>query len=221
MAITDLQQGQELQTGANSITYQPGDIQRSDPQIEQQKNIAQQIWDQLDWNQKSQFGTFEQFYQSGAWKEIFAQMQQQQEAQPQQQMMARGGITRQSYGLGDLVRKLIPKEVAKVAEVAAPITALVAPQFALPAALAGGLGSYKRTGDLMGALKSGAMTYGLGALSPGMERFRGVGPQSGMFTTQPFGGKFNLANVLKSRSTPKDMTQYNKLGLQTAKPSIS
>ena len=182
MAITDLQQGQELQTGANSITYQPGDIQRSDPQIEQQKNIAQQIWDQLDWNQKSQFGTFEQFYQSGAWKEIFAQMQQQQEAQPQQQMMARGGITRQSYGLGDLVRKLIPNEIAQVAEVAAPF---VAPFNPLAAGLMGGLGSYDRTGNLMGGVKRGLLTYGGGQLARGLggglgNLQKGFDPRTGM-----------------------------------------
>ena len=49
-------------------------------------------------------------------------------------------MVRARFGLGSFVRKLIPKEVAKVAEKAAPFVAMAAPQFALPAAIAGGLG---------------------------------------------------------------------------------
>ena len=202
MAITDLQISDTIEAGAPSIKYGEGDVQRQVPENNQERVIAQQIWESLDPAQQSQFITFEQFYTSGAWKEILARMQQQQAQQ--EQPMAYGGIAglggRRRYGLGSRLRKLIPNEVAQVAEVAAPFVAMAAPQFALHAALAGGLGSYDRTGNLMSGLKSGAMTYGLGALSPGMERFRGVGPQSGIFTTQPFGGKFNLANVLKSRN---------------------
>jgi hypothetical protein len=78
------------------------------------------------------------------------------------------------------------------------LVAMAAPQFALPAALAGGLGSYDRTGNLMSGLKSGALTYGLGTLSPGMERFKNVSatnPFTGNTFTQPFGGGFNISNL--------------------------
>jgi len=190
MAITDINISDTLETSAPSIRYEGNEGPKS-PEEEQQMMLAQleQEYEQYKIQQMeidpAKVLSFEEWYQA--------------EYQAARQGVAHGGRAR--YGLGSFVRKLIPKEVAKVAEVAAPIAAMVAPQFALPAAIAGGLGSYKRSGNLMGALKSGAMTYGLGALSPGMERFRGVGPQSGMFTTQPFGGKFNLGNVLKSRNT--------------------
>ena len=120
--------------------------------------------------------------------------------QEYREMAAGGGIMgldgRQKYGLGDLVRKLIPNEVAKVAEVAAPFVALAAPQFALPAALAGGLGRYDRTGSLGDSLKSGLMTYGLGQISPGLPQLRGVGPSTGIFSpTGAMGGKYNLGNI--------------------------
>jgi len=69
-------------------------------------------------------------------------------------MAAYGGIMgmdgRRQYGIGSSLkkrlRKIIPNEVAEVAEKAAPFIALAAPQFALPAAIAGGLGSFDRTG---------------------------------------------------------------------------
>ena len=128
-------------------------------------------------------------------------------ALPDRQMAAFGGIMsldgRRKYGLGSRLRKLIPNELAKVAEVAAPFVAMAAPQFALPAALAGGLGSYDRTGNLMSGLKSGALTYGLGTLSPGMERFKNVSatnPFTGNKFTQPFGGRFNVSNLFKSKA---------------------
>ena len=37
--------------------------------------IAQQIWEALDPEQQSQFQSFEQFFQSGVWKQILQQMQ--------------------------------------------------------------------------------------------------------------------------------------------------
>ena len=108
-------------------------------------------------------------------------------AQMQRQLRNNGGIMtvktiRQKYGLGDLVgdvgnfvRKLIPKEVARFAEVSAPIAAVAAPQFALPAAIVGGLGRFQRTGDLgSSALYGGAV--GLGGMAS--KRFGFGGPDS-------------------------------------------
>ncbi len=181
MAITDLQISDTLQTGAPSIKYE-GNMEPQQMASAEDPMLVEEY-------KKHVFDMEEQGLQPMSFEEFKAQAI---------SGMAEGGRAR--YGLGSFVRKLIPNEVARVAEVAAPFVAMAAPQFALPAALAGGLGSYDRTGNLMSGLKSGAMTYGLGALSPGMERFRGVGPQSGIFTKQPFGGRFNLANVLKSRN---------------------
>ena len=84
------------------------------------------------------------------------------------QLRDRGGImtiktVRQKYGVGDFVRKIIPKEVARVAEVAAPF---IAPFNPLAGAIAGGLGRFQRTGDLgSSALYGGAV--GLGGVAAG------------------------------------------------------
>ena len=136
-----------------------------------------------------------------------AQMSSAQTMAPRQ-MAAYGGIMgmdgRRQYGLGSkfkkFVRKIIPNEVAKVAEVAAPFVAMAAPQFALPAALAGGLGRFDRTGSIGDSLKSGLMTYGLGQLSPGLPGIRDMGPSTGMFSkTGAMGGKYNLSNMLAAK----------------------
>ena len=88
-------------------------------------------------------------------------------AQMPRQLRDRGGImtiktVRQKYGLGDFVRKLIPKEIARVAEVAAPFLAVTGNPLA--GAIAGGLGRFQRTGDLgSSALYGGAV--GLGGLA--------------------------------------------------------
>jgi len=130
-------------------------------------------------------------------------------------MAAFGGIMgldgRRQYGFGsklkDRIRKLIPNEVAEVAEKAAPFIALAAPQFAVPAALAGGLGSFDRTGKVGSSLMSGLKTYGLGQISPGLPGLRNVGPSTGMFSkTGAMGGKYNLSNIAQRMGDAKRMT---------------
>jgi len=78
MALFEEQITDTIEAGAPSIKYNEGDIQRGEPEGQQdpQRLIAQQIWDELDMDQKAEFGTFEQFYTSGAWKQILAQMEQ-------------------------------------------------------------------------------------------------------------------------------------------------
>ena len=88
-------------------------------------------------------------------------------AQMPRQLRDRGGIMtiktiRQKYGLGDFVRKIIPKEIARVAEVAAPF---IAPFNPVAGAIAGGLGRFQRTGDLGSSALYGGATFGLGKLS--------------------------------------------------------
>ena len=123
-------------------------------------------------------------------------------AQMPRQLRNRGGIMtiktiRQKYGLGDLVRKLIPKEIARVAEVAAPIVAIANPALAPFAAVAGGLGRFKRTGDLgSSALYGGAV--GLGGMAS--QKFGFGGPDSFLSRRGIGGGigiKDTARNILK------------------------
>jgi len=72
-----------IEAGAPSIKYNRGDIRMGGAEgNEQSKQIAAQIWEQMEPQQKVQFQGFEQFYKSGIWKKILQQMQmdQQQEA---------------------------------------------------------------------------------------------------------------------------------------------
>ena len=126
--------------------------------------------------------------------------------------VAYGGIMgldgRRKYGFGSkfkkFVRKIIPNEVAAVAEKAAPFIALAAPQFALPAAIAGGLGSFDRTGRIGSSLASGLKTYGLGQISPGLPGLRNV-EGTGMFSkTGAMGGKYNLKNIMAAKGKAVD-----------------
>ena len=74
MAITDINISEQLQTGAPSIKY-TGNEGPQNPQQQQEMQIAQQIWEALGPEQKGQFQSFEQFFQSGVWKQILQQMQ--------------------------------------------------------------------------------------------------------------------------------------------------
>ena len=92
---------------------------------------------------------------------------------PDRQMAAYGGIMgmdgRRQYGLGSSIkkrfRKLIPNEVAEVAEVAAPF---VAPFNPLLAGAMSAVGGFDRTGRIGSSLKSGLMNYGMGQLTRGI-----------------------------------------------------
>ena len=114
---------------------------------------------------------------------------------PDRQMAAYGGIMgmdgRRQYGLGSRLRKLIPNEIAKVAEVAAPF---VAPFNPIAAGLMSGIGGYDRTGNIGSSLKSGLMNYGLGqgARYLGGADFQGGFDPRGGFTEGTAGtGKFS------------------------------
>ena len=72
-----------IEAGAPNIKYNRGDIRMGQNQGDQRSmKIAAQIWEQMEPQQKVQFGNFEKFYQSGIWREILQQLQmdQQQEA---------------------------------------------------------------------------------------------------------------------------------------------
>ena len=173
MAITDLQVSDTLETSAPSIRYEGNEGPKS-PEEQQQMMLAQleQEYEQYKIQQMeidpAKVLSFEEWYQS--------------EYQAARQGVAHGGVMRQRYGLGKLIRKLIPNEVAKVAEVAAPFVAPFNPAIA---GLMGGLGSYDRTGKLGGALKSGLMNYGMGQ---GARYLGGAGLQGNPFKTVQQGG---------------------------------
>ena len=75
MAITDINISEQLQTDAPSIKYSGAEGPRASPQFQQEQMIAQQIWEALSPEQQGQFQSFEQFFQSGIWKQILQQMQ--------------------------------------------------------------------------------------------------------------------------------------------------
>ena len=197
MAITDLQISDTIEAGAPSIKYGEGDIQRQVPENGQERMMAQQIWESLGPEQQAQFITFEQFYTSGAWKQILAQLQQEQALQ--EQPMAYGGIAglggRRRYGLGSYIkkrlRKIIPNEVAQVAQVAAPF---VAPFNPLIGGAMAGLGGFDQHGSLGRGLKSGLMTYGGGQAA---RYLGGAGPQWGLQTSGATAGG-GLGNYFSS-----------------------
>ena len=83
MAITDINISEQLQTSAPSIRYSGTEGPQSPPQHQQEKKIAQQIWEALGPEQQSQFQSFEEFFRSGVWKQILAQMQQDEQQGPQ------------------------------------------------------------------------------------------------------------------------------------------
>ena len=74
---------ESIEAGAPSIKYNRGDVRMGQGQEDQRSmQIAAQIWEQMEPQQKVQFGNYEKFYQSGIWKKILQQLQmdQQQEA---------------------------------------------------------------------------------------------------------------------------------------------
>ena len=66
---------ESIDAGAPSIKYDRGDVQMGGEDM-QGKEMAAQIWEQMEQEQKVQFGSFDAFFQSGIWKQIIQQMQQ-------------------------------------------------------------------------------------------------------------------------------------------------
>ena len=69
-----------IEAGAPSIKYNRGDVRMGQGQEDQRSmQVAAQIWEQMEPQQKVQFGNFEKFYQSGIWRQILAQLQEDQQ----------------------------------------------------------------------------------------------------------------------------------------------
>ena len=69
---------ESIQAGAPDIKYNRGDIRMGMGEDTQDKQIAAEIWSQMEPQQKAQFVSFDAFFQSGIWKQILQQLQQDQ-----------------------------------------------------------------------------------------------------------------------------------------------
>ena len=68
-----------IQAGAPDIKYSGGDIRMGKQEPNNQSmQIAAEIWSQMEPEQKVQFQSFEAFFESGIWKQILQQLQQDQ-----------------------------------------------------------------------------------------------------------------------------------------------
>ena len=66
---------QSIDAGAPDINYKQGDVMMGGGEDQQGKQVAASIWEQMEPEQKQQFGSFDAFFQSGIWKQIIQQMQ--------------------------------------------------------------------------------------------------------------------------------------------------
>ena len=71
---------ESIQAGAPDIKYNRGDIRMANQAIGggEGREIAAEIWSQMEPEQKMQFQSFDAFFQSGIWKQILQQLQQDQ-----------------------------------------------------------------------------------------------------------------------------------------------
>ena len=75
MALFEEQITDTLETGAPSIRYTGKEGPRPSMQSQQEMLIAQQIWEAMGEEERGQFSNFQEFFQSGIWKQILQQMQ--------------------------------------------------------------------------------------------------------------------------------------------------
>ena len=70
---------ESIEAGAPNIKYSGGDIRMGKQEPNNQSmQIAAEIWSQMEPEQKVQFQSFEVFFESGIWKQILQQLQQDQ-----------------------------------------------------------------------------------------------------------------------------------------------
>ena len=69
---------ESIEAGAPDIKYNRCDIRMGGGEDQQGMEIAAEIWSQMEPQQKVQFASFEAFFQSGIWKQILQQLQQDQ-----------------------------------------------------------------------------------------------------------------------------------------------
>ena len=192
MGIEDIQISEELETNAPSIKYSGSEGPKS-PQEEMmmvdavlEEEYEKYVYDLLEQRPEATPMSLEEFKRMVIGDMSGGQPLPQDPTKPvnpfapkptgpvlpDRQMAAYGGIMgmdgRRKYGFGSIkkrFRKLIPNEVAKVAEVAAPF---VAPFNPIAAGLMSGIGGFDRTGRIGSSIKSGLMNYGMGQLARGI-----------------------------------------------------
>ena len=71
----EISMNESIQAGAPDINYKQGDVMMGGGEDQQGKQVAASIWEQMEPEQKQQFGSFDAFFQSGIWKQIIQQMQ--------------------------------------------------------------------------------------------------------------------------------------------------
>ena len=117
MALLEEQFTETLQAGAPDITYQGNEGK--------EQQVARQLWDQLPPEAQQQFGSFQQFFSSGAWKQVLQMLQKQMQQAPQQMsqqpqegiasmmpaQMAQGGLPKWSRDATQ-----VPEEVISLME---------------------------------------------------------------------------------------------------------
>ena len=252
MAITDIQISEELETNAPSIKYRGNEGPKSPQEMERiimvslEEEYLKYVDDMME--QGIEPMSLEQFLDQAIAEGQMSkgpvlpsdedpinpfQPKPQGPVLPDRQMAAYGGIMgmdgRRQYGIGSklkrAVRKIIPNEVAKVAEVAAPF---VAPFNPIAAGLMSGIGGFDRTGRIGSSLKSGLMTYGGGQLARGIgggmgNLQTGFDPRAGMqgtgFFSNPLQGEGGLSALLNKTKAPADMSKFNELGLGGSNPA--
>ena len=175
MALLEEQFTETLDAGAPDITYQGNEGK--------EQKIARQLWDQLPNEVRMQFGSFQQFFSSGAWKEVLARLQQAQQqvperiqetetiqTQPQQGLgsmmpaqMAYGGIAgadgRRQYGIGSWFQKKIMDPIKKNPLITAAVLGAGSNYFDL---IPGQATSKNWISNLLGSTKGKSITEGLG-----------------------------------------------------------
>jgi len=247
MGIEDIQISEELTTSAPSIKYS-GDEGPKSPQEEMmmvdavlEEEYEKYVFDLLEQRPDAQPMSMEEFKRMVIGDMSGGQPLPQDPTKPvnpfqpkptgpvlpDRQMAAFGGIMgldgRRRYGFGsklkDRVRKLIPNEVAAIAETAAPF---VAPFNPIAAGLMAGVGGFDRTGRIGSSIKSGLMNYGLGqgarylggaGFQTGINPMTGSGVQGAGFFSKPTGTETGLGKFFSKSKAPTDMTEFNKLGL--------
>ena len=87
---------ESIEAGAPSIKYNRGDVRMGRSQQDRRSmQIAAEIWEQMEPQQKMQFGNFEKFFQSGIWRQILAEMQEDQQEEGIASQMPRGMMEEQ------------------------------------------------------------------------------------------------------------------------------
>ncbi len=213
MEIEDIQISEELETNAPSIKYSGNEGPKS-PQEEMmmvdamlEEEYEKYVFDLLEQRPDAQPMSIEEFKRMVIGDMSGGQPLPQDPTKPvnpfqpkpigpvlpDRQMAAYGGIMgldgRRKYGIGSSlkkrIRKIIPNELAAVAEVAAPFVAPLNPALA---GVMSAVGGFDRTGRIGSSLKSGIKNYAIGQL------MRGIGGGTENLQANPFkAGSFKEA----------------------------